>query len=147
MGLPNPYRLRPFLGARVPLNFSFSTTINMHNHYESPLQVSGLTGLVGQECLHNYYYYYTLVLLYIILLVLSKYLFQSKQACEAFTTVIITAPVCHVNIKKSNSISFSSFLSCFSSSVLLDYFRNMGWKCVQVLVFFLETRGYLDVHM
>ena len=58
MGLPNPYRLRPFLGARVPLNFSFSTTINMHNPYESPLQVSGLTGLVGQECLHNYYYYY-----------------------------------------------------------------------------------------
>lgn len=82
-----------------------------------------------------------------VLLVLSNYLFQSKQACEAFTTVIITAPVCHVNIKKSNSISFSSFLSCFSSSVLLDYFRNMGWKCVQVLVFFLETRGYLDVHM
>ena len=132
MGLPNPYRLRPFLGARVPLNFSFSTTINMHNPYETPLQVSGLTGLVGQECLHNYYYYYTLVL--------SNYLFQSKQACEAFTTVIITAPVCHVNIKKSNSISFSSFLSCFASSVLLDYFRNMGWKCVQVLVFFFGNQ-------
>lgn len=34
----------------MPLNFSFSTTINMHNPYESPLQVSGLTGLIGQEC-------------------------------------------------------------------------------------------------
>ena len=47
MGLPNPYRLRPFLGARVPLNFSFSTIINMHNPYDSPLQVSSLAGLVG----------------------------------------------------------------------------------------------------
>ena len=52
MGLPNPYRLRPFLGARVPLNFSFSTTINMHNPYDSPLQVSSLTGLAGQDYLH-----------------------------------------------------------------------------------------------
>ena len=42
VGLPNPYRLRPFLGARVPLNFSFSTIINMHNPYDSPLQVSSL---------------------------------------------------------------------------------------------------------
>ena len=41
VGVPNPYRLRPFLGARVPLNFSFSTLINMHNPYSSPLQVSG----------------------------------------------------------------------------------------------------------
>lgn len=40
VGVPNPYRLRPFLGARVPLNFSFSTLINMHNPYNSPLQVS-----------------------------------------------------------------------------------------------------------
>ena len=47
VGLPNPYRLRPFLGARVPLNFSFSTIINMHNPYDSPLQVSSLAGLVG----------------------------------------------------------------------------------------------------
>ena len=45
MGLPNPYRLRPFLGARVPLNFSFSTVINMHNPYDSPLQVSRLIPL------------------------------------------------------------------------------------------------------
>ena len=47
VGLPNPYRLRPFLGARVPLNFSFSTIINMHNPYNSPLQVSSLAGLVS----------------------------------------------------------------------------------------------------
>ena len=47
VGLPNPYRLRPFLGARVPLNFSFSTIINMHNPYDSPLQVSSLAGLVS----------------------------------------------------------------------------------------------------
>ncbi|KAK2556050.1 Transmembrane protein 131 [Acropora cervicornis] len=38
VGAPNPYRLRPFLGARVPLNFSFSTLINMHNPFSSPLQ-------------------------------------------------------------------------------------------------------------
>ena len=52
VGLPNPYRLRPFLGARVPLNFSFSTVINMHNPYDSPLQVSSLTDLTVQVCLH-----------------------------------------------------------------------------------------------
>lgn len=39
VGVPNPYRLRPFLGARVPLNFSFSALINMHNPYNLPLQV------------------------------------------------------------------------------------------------------------
>ncbi|XP_032238964.2 transmembrane protein 131 isoform X2 [Nematostella vectensis] len=39
VGIPNPYRLRPFLGARVPVNFSFTSLINMHNPYSSPLQV------------------------------------------------------------------------------------------------------------
>ncbi|XP_078684163.1 transmembrane protein 131-like isoform X1 [Branchiostoma floridae x Branchiostoma belcheri] len=39
VGVPNPYRLRPFLGARVPLNSSFSPVINMHNPHSEPLQV------------------------------------------------------------------------------------------------------------
>ena len=38
-GTPNPYRLRPFLGARVPLNFSFSPMISMHNPYPDTLQL------------------------------------------------------------------------------------------------------------
>lgn len=46
VGVPNPYRLRPFLGARVPLNFSFSSLINMHNPYSLPLQVSSFMNLV-----------------------------------------------------------------------------------------------------
>ena len=46
VGVPNPYRLRPFLGARVPLNFSFSFLINMHNPYSLPLQVSSFMNFV-----------------------------------------------------------------------------------------------------
>ena len=46
VGVPNPYRLRPFLGARVPLNFSFSSLINMHNPYGLPLQVSSFMNFV-----------------------------------------------------------------------------------------------------
>ncbi|XP_041456206.1 transmembrane protein 131-like isoform X2 [Lytechinus variegatus] len=39
-GVPNPYRLRPFLGARVPLNSSFSPLIKMHNPFSSGLMVT-----------------------------------------------------------------------------------------------------------
>ncbi|XP_077573072.1 transmembrane protein 131 isoform X1 [Stigmatopora nigra] len=39
VGIPNPYRLRPFVGARVPVNSSFSPLINIHNPYSEPLQV------------------------------------------------------------------------------------------------------------
>jgi len=38
-GTPNPYRLRPYLGARVSLNSSFSPLISMHNPTGTPLQV------------------------------------------------------------------------------------------------------------
>ena len=38
-GTPNPYRLRPFLGARVPLNFSFTPMISMHNPHADTLQL------------------------------------------------------------------------------------------------------------
>nr|XP_006822281.1 PREDICTED: transmembrane protein 131-like [Saccoglossus kowalevskii] len=40
VGIPNPYRLRPFLGARVPVNTSFSPLINMHNPYSETIQVT-----------------------------------------------------------------------------------------------------------
>ncbi|XP_030057243.1 transmembrane protein 131 [Microcaecilia unicolor] len=39
VGIPNPYRLRPFIGARVPVNTSFSPIINIHNPHSEPLQV------------------------------------------------------------------------------------------------------------
>ncbi|XP_072295624.1 transmembrane protein 131 isoform X2 [Eucyclogobius newberryi] len=39
VGIPNPYRLRPFIGARVPVNSSFSPLINIHNPFSEPLQV------------------------------------------------------------------------------------------------------------
>ncbi|KAL5012217.1 hypothetical protein ScPMuIL_010768 [Solemya velum] len=38
-GIPNPYRLRPYLGARVPVNTSFTPIINMHNPHSATLQV------------------------------------------------------------------------------------------------------------
>ena len=40
VGIPNPYRLRPFIGARVPVNSSFSPLINIHNPHSEPLQVT-----------------------------------------------------------------------------------------------------------
>jgi len=40
VGTANPYRLRPYLGARVPVNSSFASVINMHNPHSTPLQVS-----------------------------------------------------------------------------------------------------------
>ncbi|KAG1714731.1 Transmembrane protein 131 [Nymphon striatum] len=39
-GAPNPYRLRPFLGVRVPLNSSYNPLINMHNPHGDTLQVT-----------------------------------------------------------------------------------------------------------
>ncbi|XP_005995907.1 transmembrane protein 131 isoform X2 [Latimeria chalumnae] len=39
VGIPNPYRLRPFIGARVPVNSSFSPLINIHNPHSEPLLV------------------------------------------------------------------------------------------------------------
>ncbi|BFZ14499.1 hypothetical protein BsWGS_17535 [Bradybaena similaris] len=39
VGIPNPYRLRPYLGARVPINSSFTPIIQIHNPYSTRLQV------------------------------------------------------------------------------------------------------------
>uniref|UniRef100_A0A671TB38 Transmembrane protein 131-like n=1 Tax=Sinocyclocheilus anshuiensis TaxID=1608454 RepID=A0A671TB38_9TELE len=39
VGIPNPYRLRPFVGARVPVNSSFSPLISIFNPHSQPLQV------------------------------------------------------------------------------------------------------------
>ncbi|GAB1597873.1 transmembrane protein 131-like isoform X1 [Argonauta hians] len=47
VGIPNPYRLRPYLGAKVPLNSSFSSLIEMHNPHSSTLQVVGMFSSAG----------------------------------------------------------------------------------------------------
>jgi len=39
VGVQNPYRIRPFLGAKVPVNSSFSPVISMYNPHGSVLQV------------------------------------------------------------------------------------------------------------
>ncbi|XP_064637998.1 transmembrane protein 131-like isoform X2 [Lineus longissimus] len=39
VGTSNPYRLQPFLGAKVPLNSSFSPLIQMHNPHPTAIQV------------------------------------------------------------------------------------------------------------
>ena len=38
-GTPNPYRLKPLVGVRLPLNSSYSPTIFMHNPHPVPVQV------------------------------------------------------------------------------------------------------------
>ncbi|XP_039265319.2 transmembrane protein 131-like [Styela clava] len=47
VGIPNPYRLRPYLGARVPINSSFSPLISMHNPTSEPLQVTEMYSSSG----------------------------------------------------------------------------------------------------
>lgn len=39
MGVSNPYRLKPLLGARVPVNTSYSPIISMHNPFSNSLHV------------------------------------------------------------------------------------------------------------
>ena len=38
-GVANPYRLRPYLGARVALDHIFTSLLFMYNPHDSPLQV------------------------------------------------------------------------------------------------------------
>eukprot|EP00095_Tigriopus_kingsejongensis_P009833 maker-scaffold21_size687808-snap-gene-1.14 protein:Tk09833 transcript:maker-scaffold21_size687808-snap-gene-1.14-mRNA-1 annotation:"hypothetical protein L798_06018" len=38
-GTPNPYRLKPFVGVKVPINSSYSPVIQMHNPHPVPIQV------------------------------------------------------------------------------------------------------------
>ncbi|KFM60201.1 Transmembrane protein 131, partial [Stegodyphus mimosarum] len=40
VGISNPYRLRPFVGVRMPLNSSYSPIIYMHNPHSSTLQIA-----------------------------------------------------------------------------------------------------------
>lgn len=39
VGRANPYRLRPFVGARIPLNGSFVSSLDLHNPYSTTLRV------------------------------------------------------------------------------------------------------------
>lgn len=39
IGLPNPYRLKPLVGVRIPVNGSYEPLITMHNPHGSRIQV------------------------------------------------------------------------------------------------------------
>lgn len=39
-GMSNPFRLRPFIGAKVPINSSYSPLIHIYNPHNSTLQVN-----------------------------------------------------------------------------------------------------------
>ena len=39
VGVPNPFRMRPLLGAKIPLNATYSPLITMYNPFETTLQV------------------------------------------------------------------------------------------------------------
>ncbi|XP_043192988.1 transmembrane protein 131-like [Amphibalanus amphitrite] len=39
-GTPNPYRLKPLVGVKMPLNSSYSPLIEMYNPHKTPLQVT-----------------------------------------------------------------------------------------------------------
>ena len=60
-GTPNPYRLKPLVGVRMPLNSSYSPLIEMYNPHKTPLQVRGyavtvIGWCVGGELLCCYSY-------------------------------------------------------------------------------------------
>ena len=38
-GTPNPYRLQPLVGVKLPINSSFSPLIRLHNPHPEPIQV------------------------------------------------------------------------------------------------------------
>ncbi|GFX31596.1 transmembrane protein 131 [Trichonephila clavipes] len=40
VGIPNPYRLRPFVGVRMPLNSSYTPIIYMHNPHSTTIQLT-----------------------------------------------------------------------------------------------------------
>ncbi|XP_055926563.1 transmembrane protein 131-like isoform X3 [Argiope bruennichi] len=40
VGIPNPYRLRPFVGVRMPLNSSYTPIIFMHNPHSTTIQLT-----------------------------------------------------------------------------------------------------------
>ena len=37
--MPNPYRLKPLVGVKMPINSSYSPLIEMHNPHSEPIQV------------------------------------------------------------------------------------------------------------
>lgn len=39
-GTPNPYRLHPLTGSRIPINGTYAPIISMYNPYSEPLQVT-----------------------------------------------------------------------------------------------------------
>lgn len=45
-GMPNPYRLKPLVGVKMPINSSYSPLIEMHNPHSEPIQV--LTCCISQ---------------------------------------------------------------------------------------------------
>ena len=38
-GTPNPYRLQPLVGVKLPINSSFSPLIRLHNPHSEPIRV------------------------------------------------------------------------------------------------------------
>ncbi|RWS07617.1 transmembrane protein 131-like isoform X2 [Dinothrombium tinctorium] len=47
IGVPNPYRLRPLVGAKVPLNSSYSPIIHIYNPHTSTLQLTEMYSTGG----------------------------------------------------------------------------------------------------
>ncbi|XP_046395502.1 transmembrane protein 131 isoform X2 [Ischnura elegans] len=50
-GVMSPYRLRPLVGVRMPLNSSFTPLIHMHNPHTFPLQIVEVYSSGGELCL------------------------------------------------------------------------------------------------
>ena len=44
-GTPNPFRLKPLVGVRMPLNSSYSPLISLHNPNPEPIQVCKISHL------------------------------------------------------------------------------------------------------
>jgi len=42
VGVESPYRIRPFLGARIPMNSSYSPKLSIYNPESFPMQITEL---------------------------------------------------------------------------------------------------------
>lgn len=50
IGVPNKFRLRSLLGARIPLNATYSPLISMYNPFNASLQVSSIVQCNTVQC-------------------------------------------------------------------------------------------------
>ena len=53
-GTPNPYRIKPLVGVKLPVNSSYTPTISLHNPHPATIQVRTRTSNEGSRRFQNH---------------------------------------------------------------------------------------------